>query len=142
MGRAGQEIQKDRRKLKAFTLTELLIVLAVIGVLVLLALPMLSDVGTEAAMQESYLNLKAIKEKQIGFRTGKFRFANDLDELKFTPPKLEKDGGTARFIYEMESADQTSFIAKATSTVDFDGDGTFAEVTINQDGKIETVVED
>ena len=132
----------ETKKLKAFTLTELLVVLAIIGVLVLLALPKLSDVGTEAAMQESYLNLKALKEKQIGFRTGKFRFANDLQELRFTPPKLEADGGTARFVYTIEEADQTSFLAKATSVVDFDGDGTFAEVTINEDGKMETIVED
>ena len=130
------------KTLKAFTLTELLIVLAVIGVLVLLALPQLSNVGTDAAMQESFINLKAMKEKQIGFRTGKFRFANDLDELRFTPPKLEADGGTARFTYSVEQADQTTFLCKATSVVDFDGDGSFAEVTINQDGKIETTVED
>lgn len=132
----------ETKKMKAFTLTEMLVVLAVAGLLVLLALPKLSNVGTEAAMQEAYLNLKALKEKQIGFRTGKFRFANDLEELRFTSPKLEADGGTARFTYSIEQADQTSFIAKATAVVDFDGDGVFAEVTINEDGKMETPVED
>ncbi len=129
-------------KLKAFTLTELLIVLAVIGVLVLLALPMLSDVGTEAAMQEAYINLKAVKDKQAGYRAGKFKYCESMEELKFQSPKLEKDGGTARFIYEIASADATTFTAKAISQVDFDGDGQFPEVTINQDGKIEVTVED
>jgi type IV pilus assembly protein PilE len=130
------------KKLKGFTLTELLIVLAVIGVLVLLALPMLSDVGIEAAMQEANLNLKTIKDKQTAYRTGKFKYGESIEDIKFTPPKLEEDGGTARFTYSIVSAGKTTFLAKAKAVEDFDGDGQLAEITINQDGRIETLVED
>ena len=130
------------QKVKAFTLTELLIVLAVIGVLVLLALPMLSDVGVDAAMQEANINLKTIKDKQMGYRAGKFKYATDLKELNFTAPKLEDEGGTSRFKYEIEMANNTSFIAKATAVVDFDGDGQFAVFLINEDGKLSVRTED
>ena len=133
---------KNQRKLKAFTLTELLVVLGIVGILTLLALPIFDNLGAKAYEAEAEMQLKHIKGLLESNKIRTFQYTADLKEAGFTAPKLKNDGGTAVFEYSVVEASKTSFVAEAKAVEDFDGDGQLMIMTINQDGKIETKIED
>lgn len=133
---------KNQRKLKAFTLTELLVVLGIVGILTLLALPIFDNLGAKAYEAEAEMQLKHIKGLLESNKIRTFQYSADLNEIGFTAPKLKKDGGTSVFEYSITEASKTTFVVLARADEDFDGDGTKMEMTINQDGKIETKIED
>ena len=70
-------------KILAFTLTEILIVLVIIGILILLALPNLMPLITKAKYTEAKLQLEHIYtlEKSYFFEDSKYR--NDLNTIGF-----------------------------------------------------------
>ena len=133
---------KFNKKLKAFTLTELLVVLGIVGILTLLALPMFDNLGAKAYEAEAETNLKHIKNLEEAGKIRKFEYGSDLKELSFQQPITRANGGTAVFEYEIVEASKTSFVARAKAIEDFDGDGQLMEITINEKGKIETKMED
>lgn len=133
---------KNQRKLKAFTLTELLVVLGIVGILTLLALPIFDNLGAKAYEAEAEMQLGYLKARELSYKISHFQFSSDLKEIGFEAPKLKSQGGTSVFEYSVLEAGKTEFVALARATEDFDGDGTKMEMTINQDGKIETKVED
>ncbi len=122
---------KNQRKLKAFTLTELLVVLGIVGILTLLALPIFDNLGAKAYEAEAEMQLKHIKGLLESNKIRTFQYSGDLKEIGFTAPKLKKDGGTSVFEYSIVEASKTSFIVLAKAAEDFDGDGTYMEMTIN-----------
>jgi type IV pilus assembly protein PilE len=97
------------KKLPAFTLTELLVVLVIIGILVLLALPKLLPVVNKAKSSSS------------------------LEDIGFEQEKLTTEGGTANYRIEIIEASTTGFKARATAVVDFNGNGKFNVWEIDQD---------
>ncbi|MCX6180626.1 MAG: prepilin-type N-terminal cleavage/methylation domain-containing protein [Bacteroidetes bacterium] len=133
---------KKNLKLKAFTLTELLVVLGIVGILTLLALPMFDNLGAKAYEAEAETNLKHIKNLQEAAKVRKFEYSSELRDISFQSPITRANGGTAVFEYEIMEASKTSFIAKAKAIEDFDGDGQLMEITINELGNIETKIED
>ena len=52
---------KNQRKLKAFTLTELLVVLGIVGILTLLALPIFDNLGAKAYEAEAEMQLNTLR---------------------------------------------------------------------------------
>ena len=119
-----------------FSLTELMVVLVIIGVLVLLALPRLMPVVTKAKTTEAKLMLKQVYTLQQAFRFEQDRYSQALGDIGFDQHKLVSEGGQARYRIEIPSADEKSFIARATSVIDFDGDGTFNVWVVDETGSI------
>lgn len=129
-------------KVSAFNLQEILIVLLIIGVFMLIALPNLMPLVAKAKSIEAQIQLKYIYNNQTSHRYLYSKYTADLYELDFEAPKTVKDNGTANYIYEILSADNTSFMARATAITDFDGDGIFNVWEINQDGTPKQIVKD
>ncbi|SNR62930.1 type II secretion system protein G (GspG) [Maribacter sedimenticola] len=129
-------------KIPALNLQETLIVLAIIGILLLLALPNLMPLITKAKSIEAQTQLKAIYNTQTTHRYMYSKYSNDLNELDFVAPKTVKENGTANYTYEIISADNTSFKAKAVAITDFDGDGVFNVWEIDEQGNPKQVIKD
>ena len=119
-----------------FSLTELMVVLVIVGVLVLLALPKLMPVVTKAKTIEAKLQLKQLFTLEQSYKFEHDRYSQSLGEIGFEQEKLIAQGGQARYRVEILSADEMSFAALATSTVDFDGDGTFNIWKVDETGVV------
>ena len=132
------------KKVKAYTLTEILVVLVIIGILVLLALPNLMPLITKAKTTEAKLQLEHLAKLEQSYFYEHSRYSTDLAELGFIQEKLSTDGkdGKANYKIEIVSANNNSFVAKATAVADFDGDGTFNVWQIDQDKNLKEVTPD
>jgi len=125
-----------------FSLTELMVVLVIIGVLVLLALPRLLPIVTKAKTTEAKLMLKQVHTLQQTFKFENDRYASALSDIGFEQSKLVTDGGQARYRIEVISADLKTFVAQAVAVVDFDEDGVFNVWTVDESGVIKEKVPD
>ena len=127
---------------EGFSLTELLVVLVIIGVLVLLALPRLMPVVTKAKTTEAKLNLKQVYMLEKSYKFEYDKFSNNLNEISFEQEKLVTDGGNARYTITITNADLSTFKATATSVVDFDNDGNFNVWEVDETGNIKETIPD
>jgi len=125
-----------------FSLTELMIVLVIIGVLVLLALPKLMPVVTKAKATEAKLQLKQVYTLEQAFKFEHDRYSASLSEIGFEQEKLVSQGGQARYKIEILSADEKSYSAQATAVVDFNNNGVFNVWVVNETGMIQEKVPD
>lgn len=133
-----------RRKVKAYTLTEILVVLVIIGILVLLALPNLLPLITKAKTTEAKIQLEHLTTLEKSFFYEKSKYSTDLTEIGFIQEKLTTDGkdGKANYKITIVSATNTGFLARATAVADFDGDGVFNVWEIDQDKNLKEVTPD
>lgn len=130
------------KKIKAFSLNELLVVMVIVGILAAIAIPQFSDYTAKAYRTEAEGMLKAIKNRQDEFRMRKFEFSSELKSIGFNQPKKEAEGGSSVYTYEIVEAGKTNFIASAKADKDYDGDGQYELLTINEEGKITVKQED
>jgi type IV pilus assembly protein PilE len=133
-----------RKKLHAFTLTELLVVLVIIGILVLLALPVLMPLISRTRSVEAKQALKHLHTLQKTYFYERSRFSNSLEEIGFQQEKLvtEAEDGKANYLIEIVEAGPLTFNARATAVVDFNGNGEFNVWEIDQDGNLREVIKD
>jgi type IV pilus assembly protein PilE len=115
----------NKAMVKAYSLTEILIVLCIIGILLLMVLPnQTSVIGQAKAVEaEAMLNQLYGLEKSFFYRHSKY--SNSLEELGFEQEKTVDEGGQAVYKIEILEASSDSFSARATATSDLDGDGSF-----------------
>lgn len=139
-----QRVKIDSNKLAAFTLTELLVVLVIVGILVLLALPNLMPLISKAKSTEAKVQLEHIHTLEKSYFFEHSKYSNSLDDIGFIQEKLTSEGtdGKANYRIEIVSAAPTTFSAKATAVADFDGDGTFNVWEIDQDKNLRESVKD
>jgi type IV pilus assembly protein PilE len=125
-----------KKRLNAYTLTEILVVLVIIGILVLLALPNLLPLITRAKSLEAKTQLAHVQTLEQNYFYEHSKYSKDLGELGFLQDKLVTDGtdGRANYRIEIVSATNTTFTARATAVVDFNGNGVFNVWEISQDG--------
>lgn len=130
------------KKLPSFNLQEMLIVLAIIGILLLIALPNLMPLITKAKSVEAQVQLKAIynAEKQYYFMYSKY--SADFAEIDFEAPKTTNENGSANYSYEITQSTNNEFKVKATAITDFNGNGVFNVWEIDQNGVPKQVVND
>lgn len=131
-------------KVHAYTLTEVLVVLVIIGILVLLALPNLMPLITKAKTTEAKMQLEHLAKLQQTYFYEHSKYSIDLAEIGFVQEKLSSDGkdGNANYKIEIVSANNSSFSAKATAVADFNGNGIFNIWQIDQDKNLKEITPD
>jgi type IV pilus assembly protein PilE len=133
-----------KKRIKAYTLTEILVVLVIIGILVLLALPNLLPLITKAKSLEAKTQLAHVQSLEQGYFFEHSKYSKDLTEIGFIQDKLttESKDGRANYRIEITSATNTTFTAKATAVVDFNGNGIFNVWEIDQDKTLKEITAD
>lgn len=129
-------------KLPAYNLQEVLIVLVIIGILLLLALPNLMPLIAKTKSVEAQTQLKFIYNSQTTYRYMYSKYANDLTEVDFEAPKTVNNNGTSNYTYELLTATNSNFKARATAITDFDGDGVFNVWEIDETGTPKQIIKD
>ena len=133
-------MKKNVMRNDGFSLTELLVVIVVIGILVLLALPKFTSVVSKAKETEAKIMLSHLHTLQQAYYFENDTYSMDLMQLGFEQQRLITDGGTARYKIEIIKASTTEYEAQATAIVDFDKDGTLNVWKITHEGKpIQTI---
>lgn len=130
------------KKLKAFTMFELLIAMAIIGILSALAMPKLLPLISKAKGTEAKLQLRHVLMLEKNYFYINSKYCNNLSEIGFEPAKLVTEDGQANFRIDISDASVTNFTAKATAVVDFDGDGQMNVWQITADEKLKEVTPD
>ncbi|MEO9806166.1 MAG: type IV pilin protein [Reichenbachiella sp.] len=138
---------RDRlnKQIAAFTLSELLVVLVIIGILILLALPSLMPLISKTRSLEAKQALKHVHTLQKSYYYEYARFGALLDDIGFEGERLSTDSenpGNANYLIEIVDSSPTTYLARATAVIDFDGDGVFNVWEINQEGNINEIVKD
>ncbi len=133
---------KLNKKIPSFNLQEMLIVLAIIGILLLIALPNLMPLITKAKSVEAQTQLKAIYNAQTTYRYMFSKFTSNINELDFEAPLSVKNNGTANYQYQLIDATNATFKARAEAVTDFDGDGVFNVWEIDEKGTPKQIVKD
>lgn len=110
---------------KAYSLTEILIVLCIIGILLLMVLPNQTSVISQAKAIEAQAMLNQVYglEKSYFYRHSKY--TANLEELGFEQETTVDEGGQAVYKITITAASNDSFQATATAVSDLDGDGSF-----------------
>lgn len=130
------------KTLPAFSLSELLVVLVIIGILVLIALPNLMPLISRAKSTEAQQQLSFLHTLQKSHFYTHSRYSDSPQELGFEQQRLVTDGGAANYIIEITEASERGFTATATAVVDFDGNGVFNVWEIDQDKQLRETVKD
>lgn len=131
-----------KKKLDAFNLQELLVVLVIIGILILLALPNLMPMISKAKSLEAQTQLNSLYSLERTHFYMHSKYSTDLNAIDFLAPKTVEENGKANYIYEVLEATNTTFKARATAITDFNGDGKFNVWEIDQDQNLKEVVKD
>ena len=124
------------------TLTELLAVLAILGILILMAYPVVMPIFQKAHSTEAKMQLKHLCTLQKTYYLEHARYGPDGKSIGFEQAALEDMGGTAKYRIEVVEAGAQSFSAQAVAVVDFDGDGQMNIWEITQNCQPVEIVED
>lgn len=133
---------KKFKRISAFTLTELLVVLVIIGILALIALPDQTSVISKAKAQEAKLQLEHLYSLQKQHFYMNSKYSSSLEEIDFEQVKLSTEGGNANYKIEIVEGGPTGFKARATAIVDFDQDGSMNVWEIDQEKNLKEVTKD
>lgn len=130
------------KKLPAYTLNELLIVLVIIGILILLALPNLMPLISDTRSKEAQMQLNHLYTVQRSHFMLKARYSTDFEDIGFEHQKTVDEGGNAQYKIEIIEATNTTFKARATALSDFNANGRFNVWEIDQDKNLVEVTKD
>ena len=130
------------RKVKTFSLAEILIVLAIMGILIMLVVPNQAGVATRTKGLEAQQELKMLHNLQYAYFLQFSKYSGDLTAINYIPHKLVNAGGTANYEVRIVEASTDGFIAQAEAVVDFNGDGQHNIWEINQEGELKEIQPD
>jgi len=133
---------KNLKQQDGFSLPELLIVLVIIGILVMIAIPIYQNITTRAITTEARLMLGQVETLQKVYYMEYHRYSENLNEIGFEQNKMISEGGRARYVIEIEQADEKGFVAIATSEIDFSNNGRYNVWEVTEDGIIRQRVPD
>jgi type IV pilus assembly protein PilE len=125
-----------------FSLTEVLVVIVIIGILILLALPRFTAVITRAKTTEAKTMLRHLYTLERAFYYENDRYSDSLIEIGFEQAPLITEGGEARYKIEIVKANSEIFTGQARAVVDFDKDGNYNIWEVDETGKIIQTVMD
>jgi type IV pilus assembly protein PilE len=118
----------------AFSLAEILIVLAIMGILIMLVVPNQAGVASRTKSLEAQQELKMIHNLQYAHFLQFSKYSSDLQDLNYIAHKTVLNGGTANYEISILESNTAGFKAKAEAVVDFNGDGKKNVWEIDQDG--------
>lgn len=121
-------------KIDGFSLAEILIVLAIMGILIMLVVPNQAGVASRTKSIEAQQELKMIHNLEYAYFLQFSKYSTDLSSINYLPQKLVINGGTANYQIQIIEASSERFVAKAEAIVDFNGDGKMNIWQIDQDG--------
>lgn len=136
------QVETCPNKIKAFSLAEILIVLAIMGILIMLVVPNNAGVASRTKSLEAQQELKMVQNLQYAYFLQFSKYAPDLTTINYIPHKSVTAGGTANYEVSMVEATPAGFKAKAEAAVDFNGDGKKNIWEIDQDGVLKEVQPD
>jgi len=110
----GGYMQKIFTNKKGFTLIELMIVVAIIGILAAIAIPNFMSYQCKAKQSEAKSNLGAIKVQQEAYFAEYDKYGSTTTGVGFSTK------GTARYLYSMSGVTATLYQSVATGNVDDD----------------------
>ena len=153
-GREMLALLKNAKKQKGFTLVELMIVVAIIGILAAIAIPNFRNYQLKAKRGELPTNLKAIKTSQVAYQAEFDSFltctaypvartAVALNNSKNTWTPTASGGfqtigwaasGDVYGAYQVTTASGSTMTGMAAS--DIDDDGTVADYTVTESAEV------
>lgn len=133
---------RKHRFVKAFSLAEILIVLAIMGILIMLVVPNQAGVASRTKSLEAQQELKMVHNLQYAYFLQFSKYSADLATINYIPHKLVNAGGTANYEISIVEASVTGFKAKAEAVVDFNGDGKKNIWEIDQEGILKEIQPD
>ena len=101
--------QKTASNEKGFTLIELMIVIAIIGVLAAIAIPNFLNYQCKAKQAEAKANLGSIATCEEGYMVEHDTYSTVLNDIGFATK------GTTRYTYSITAATATTFTGQATA---------------------------
>jgi type IV pilus assembly protein PilE len=129
-------------KLKAYSMSEILVVLCIIGILIYLVLPSQAPIVSKAKAIEAQSMLNALYSLEKNYFYTKSKYSSDLNEIGFEQVLTIDKGGQAVYKVEILEASINSFKATATALQDFDGDGVFNVWQIDNERRLTETVKD
>jgi len=133
---------KNVAREEGYSLPEVMVVLVIIGILVMIAIPIYNSVATRAKMTEARIMLNQVYTLQRVHYMEFDHYTNDLNRLGFEQNTLITEGGRARYMISIESADANGFVALASSIIDYSKNGRFNVWEINESGEMTQRVPD
>jgi type IV pilus assembly protein PilA len=121
-------MKKMLRNKKGFTLIELMIVVAIIGILAAIAIPNFMNYQCKAKQSEAKSNLGNIKTMMEAYRAEYDRYPGTLSLIGFSINTAD-----ARYNYTISANDTTTFTAQATTS---DLNGTTDTWLLSNDGRL------
>jgi type IV pilus assembly protein PilA len=135
----GRYLAFCRHSRSGFSLIEVMIVVAIIGILATLAYPSLDSYLAQSKQSEAKTNLVSIYTAQKLYRATNDTYADTLDKLGLDLPAAPNDAYT--YGYTISTAGAGSSF-RATATANLDDDTTEDEWTIDQDKQLQNTVND
>jgi len=132
----------NQNKVKGMTLIELLLVLALIGILLSMAVPKLMPLIGRTKSLEAQMQLKHVLSLEKNYFYINSKYSNNLDDIGFEQSKLVTQDGKANYKIEIVEANNKSFVAKAVSVTDFDQDGQMNVWQVNAEEEIKEITKD
>lgn len=130
------------RRVDAFSLAEILIVLAIMGILIMLVVPNQAGVASRTKSLEAQQELKMVHNLQYAYFLQFSKYSGDLQTINYIPHKTVMENGTANYQISIIESNPTGFKAKAEAVVDFNGDGKKNIWEIDQEGILKEVQPD
>lgn len=113
------------RKMKGFTLIELMIVVAIIGILAAIAIPNFMKFQARSKQSEAKANLKSIFTAQKAYFVEKDVYGAYLSDVGFGPERGN------RYAYRL-AATPVNWEDRTTATVSFSGTGSVDGITVDK----------
>lgn len=135
-------LKKNKGFVKAFSLAEILIVLAIMGMLIMLVVPNQAGVASRTKSLEAQQELKMVQNLQYAYFLQFSKYSTDLQAINYLPHKLVNAGGTANYEISITEATTDGYKAKAEAVVDFNGDGKKNIWEIDQEGVLKEIQPD
>lgn len=130
------------KKIPSFNLQEMLIVLAILGILLLIALPNFMPLISKTKAQEVKIQLKYISNLQRQFQHLHSKYSMDFEEINYEAPRTVLENGNGNYSYEVIEASLNNYKIRATAVVDFYGDGIFNVWEIDDEGNPKQIIKD
>lgn len=123
-------------------MTELLVVLAILGILILLAFPIVMPIFQKARSTEAKIQLDHLGTLQKTYFLEHAKYSSDLKSIGYEQQLLATENGNAHYKIEIVEASNNNYLARAIAVTDFDGDGEFNMWQIDKTGTPVEVQED